>query len=155
MLLVRVRVSLRQAVYRQCLSWRQAPWDSWPVILLTEHLPSYSLCNILSEDRMGLSFTIAAGPRQRSHSHVRAPQDSWPHFTVSDTRDPPPGGSGPRIYVLQEQGGPVITPSTGFPFRLLIRLVGLRWGYYKPPPHGVGAICLHFDPLITPRHLPP
>jgi hypothetical protein len=29
---------------------------------------------------MGLSFTIAAGPRQRSHSQVRVPWDSWPYF---------------------------------------------------------------------------
>jgi hypothetical protein len=32
---------------------------------------------------MGLSFTIAAGPRQRIHSRVRAPWDSLPCFTVS------------------------------------------------------------------------
>jgi hypothetical protein len=30
---------------------------------------------------MGLSFTIAAGPRQRIHSQVRVPRDTWPHFT--------------------------------------------------------------------------
>jgi hypothetical protein len=35
---------------------------------------------------MGPSFTIAAGPRQRSHSQVRVSRDSWPHFTVSDSR---------------------------------------------------------------------
>jgi hypothetical protein len=35
---------------------------------------------------MGLSFIIAAGPRQRSHSQVRVPRDSWPHFIVSDSR---------------------------------------------------------------------
>jgi hypothetical protein len=35
---------------------------------------------------MGLSFAIAADPRQRIHSQVRVPQDSWPHFTVSDSR---------------------------------------------------------------------
>jgi hypothetical protein len=32
----------------------------------------------------GLSFTIAAGPHQRSHSQVQVPQDSWPYFAVSD-----------------------------------------------------------------------
>jgi hypothetical protein len=43
---------------------------------------------------MGLSFTIAVGLRQRIHSEVRVPQDSWPHFTVSDSRlpQPPPAG---------------------------------------------------------------
>jgi hypothetical protein len=61
---------------------------------------------------MRLSFTIAAGPRQRSHSRFRVPRDSWPHFTVSDSRLPQPGGPGPRIYIPQEQGGPVIPPGT-------------------------------------------
>jgi hypothetical protein len=42
------------------------------------------------------------------------PRDSWPHFTVSDSRLPQPGGPGPRIYIPQEQDGPVISPGTGF-----------------------------------------
>jgi hypothetical protein len=37
---------------------------------------------------MGLSFTIAAGPRQRIHSWVRVPWDSRHYFTVSDSRLP-------------------------------------------------------------------
>jgi hypothetical protein len=69
----------------------------------------------LSDDRTGLPFTIAAGPRQRSHSWVRDPLDSWPYFTVLDSRLPQPGGLGPRIYIPQEQDGPVIPPGTGFP----------------------------------------
>jgi hypothetical protein len=70
-------------------SWWQAPWDSQPLIFsLTEHLRLLSLCKILSDERMGLSCTIAAGPRQRSHSRVRVPRDSWPYFTVSDSRLP-------------------------------------------------------------------
>jgi hypothetical protein len=31
---------------------------------------------------VGLSFTIAAGPRQRSHSRVRVPRDSCTYFTL-------------------------------------------------------------------------
>jgi hypothetical protein len=38
----------------------------------------------LSDERTSLSFTIAAGARQRSHSRVRVPWDSRPYFTVSD-----------------------------------------------------------------------
>jgi hypothetical protein len=60
---------------------------------------------------MGLSFTTAAGPRQRSHSQVRVLQD-YPHFTVSDSRLSQPGGPGPHIYIPQEPGGPVIPPGT-------------------------------------------
>jgi hypothetical protein len=41
---------------------------------------------------------------------------------------PQPGVPGP-ISVPQEQNGPVIPPGTGFPFRLFLRLAGLRWSY--------------------------
>jgi hypothetical protein len=53
------------------LSWNKAPiWGA------------------LSYDRTGLSFTTAAGPRQRSHSRVLVLWDSQPYFTVSDSRLP-------------------------------------------------------------------
>jgi hypothetical protein len=52
---------------------------------------------------MGLSFTIAAGTRQRSHSQVRVPRDSWPDFTVSDSRLSKPAGPGPRIYIPRDR----------------------------------------------------
>jgi hypothetical protein len=58
----------------------------------------------LSNKRTGLSFTIA-DLRQRSHSQVGVPQDSWPHFTVSDSRVLQPGGPDPCIYIPQEQSG--------------------------------------------------
>jgi hypothetical protein len=67
------------------------------------------------------------------------PRDSWPYFTVSDSKLPQPGGPGPRIYISQEQGGPVIPPGTGFPFRRLLRLARLRWRYSNPLPHGLMA----------------
>jgi hypothetical protein len=47
-----------------------------------------------------------------------------------------PGGPGPRIYIPQEQGGPVKPPGTGFPFCHLLRLAGLRQRYSNPPPYG-------------------
>jgi hypothetical protein len=40
-------------------SWLQAPWDPRPVILFFNRtLAVLSLCNILSAERMGLSFTL-------------------------------------------------------------------------------------------------
>jgi hypothetical protein len=42
----------------------------------------------LSDEWTGLSFTIAARARQRSHSRVRVPWGSWTYFTVSDSRLP-------------------------------------------------------------------
>jgi hypothetical protein len=62
---------------------------------------------------VGLSFTVAAGPRHRNHSQVRVPRDTLPHFTVTDSRIPQPGGPGHRIYIPQEQGGAVIPQTLG------------------------------------------
>jgi hypothetical protein len=42
----------------------------------------------LSDERKSLAFAIAAGPRQRSHSCVRIPRDSWPYLILSDSRFP-------------------------------------------------------------------
>jgi hypothetical protein len=86
---------------------------------------------------MGVSFTIGAGPRQSSHSQVRLRRGSWPHFTVSDSRLPSPLGPSSRIYILQEEGCPAVTPGIGFPFRHLLRLARLRWRYSNPPPYGI------------------
>jgi hypothetical protein len=44
--------------------------------------------DVLSDERTGLSFAIAAGPRQRSHFWVRDPWYSRQYFTVSDSRLP-------------------------------------------------------------------
>jgi hypothetical protein len=41
-----------------------------------------------SDGRIGPSFTIAACLRWSSHSWVRVLWDSWPQFTVSDSRHP-------------------------------------------------------------------
>jgi hypothetical protein len=57
------------------------------------------------------------------------------YFIVSDSRLPQPGEPGSRINIPQEQGGPVIPPGIGFPFRRLLRLEGLRWRYSNPPLH--------------------
>jgi hypothetical protein len=48
------------------------------------------------------------------------------HTLLSYQRLPQPGGPGSRIYISQEQGGPVTPPGTGFPLRRLLRLGGLR-----------------------------
>jgi hypothetical protein len=65
------------------------------------------------KDGTGLSFTIAAGPRRRSHSRVLVPRDSWPYFTVSDSKIPQPGGLGTRIYIPPDQGGPLYPQAQG------------------------------------------
>jgi hypothetical protein len=87
---VRVRVTLRLAVYRQSVPLGAEPLEThdkqfFPSI---ELLRPQSLHNILSDEKMGLLFTIGVGPRQRIHSRVGVPWDSRPYFTVSDSRLP-------------------------------------------------------------------
>jgi hypothetical protein len=64
------------------------------------------------------------------------------HIYCLRLRLPQPGGPGPHIYILQEQGGPVITPGTGFPFRRLLWLTGLRWRYLILSPHRIASTVL-------------
>jgi hypothetical protein len=35
----------------------------------------------------------------------------------------------------------IYSPGTGFPFRRLLRLVGLRWRYSDPPPQRIFTLC--------------
>jgi hypothetical protein len=60
------------------------------------------------------------------------------HILLSQIRDSPQlGGPGPCIYTPQEDNGPVIPPGTGFHFRRLLRLTGIRWRHSTTPPYGV------------------
>jgi hypothetical protein len=97
----RVRFALRLAAYRHWVRLGDNPLETHDPNLYfpTEHLRLYSLCDNQSNERMGLSFTIAAGPRQRRHSQFRVPQDSWPYFTASDSKPPQTWGPVPRIYI--------------------------------------------------------
>jgi hypothetical protein len=69
-------------------------WNKVPILGLR---PDFYYCQTvvvslmwgaLSNERTGLSFKIAAGPRQRSHSRVRVPWDSRPYFALLDSRLP-------------------------------------------------------------------
>jgi hypothetical protein len=72
------------------------PTVSRPVCLRIKHpsgaydqmSDSLVMWGALSDEKTGLSFTTAAGPRQRCHFQVWVPWDSRPHFTVSDSRLP-------------------------------------------------------------------
>jgi hypothetical protein len=69
------------------LSWNKAPiWDVRPDFYYCQTVGCLLTWGALSDEREGLSFTTAAGPRQRSHSRVRVQWDSSPYFTVSDSR---------------------------------------------------------------------
>jgi hypothetical protein len=79
----------------------------------------------------GLSFTIVAGPHQRSHSQVWVLWDSWPYFTVSDSRLPQPGG---YLY----------SPGTGWP-----SYTSRYWVPSSSPPMTRRATVEVFKPAYT------
>jgi hypothetical protein len=97
---------------------------------------------------MGLSCTIAAGPRQRSHSQVRVQRNLWPHF-ISQFRDLPnlegqvPVFISPRNRVVR-----LYPQALGSSFRRLLRLAGLRWTNSNLPPHGLTKI-LSLESYVT------
>jgi hypothetical protein len=67
------------------LSQNKAPtWGLRPDFYYCLTVKGFLMWGTVSDVRMGLSFTTAAGPRQRSHSWVWDPWDSRPNFTVSD-----------------------------------------------------------------------
>jgi hypothetical protein len=87
-------------------SWCQAPiWGQTPDFCYCQTIAGFLMWDVLSDERMGLTFTNDAGPRQRSHSRIRVPRDSWPHFTVSDSRLPTWRARSPYLY----------PPVTGWP----------------------------------------
>jgi hypothetical protein len=97
------------------LSWCQEPiWGFRPDFYYCQTATGLLMWGALSDERTGLPFTIADGPRQRSQFWVWVSRDSWPYHFASDSRLPQPGGPGPRIYIPKEQGGPVISPDTGY-----------------------------------------
>jgi hypothetical protein len=58
-------------------------WSSCPDIYYSLTVTVLFLWGALSDERTGLSFVYAAGPRQRSLFRVRVPWISRPYFTVS------------------------------------------------------------------------
>jgi hypothetical protein len=86
----------------------------------------------------GLSFTIAAGRRQRSHFQVRVPRDLWPHFTASRYETPRKWKtSSPYLY----------PPETWWP-----GYKPRHWLPFSSPPTTRRAPVEVFDPAST-RHL--
>jgi hypothetical protein len=56
------------------LYWNKAPiWGLGPDLCYCLTVAGLLIWGALSDERTGLSFTIAAGPRQRSHFLVRVP----------------------------------------------------------------------------------
>jgi hypothetical protein len=92
------------------LSWNKAPiWGLRPDFYYCQTVAGLLIWDALSDERTGLLFTIAAGPRQRSNFR-------------SESR--------------RTRGRILLSQIRDFPFRRLLRLAGSWWRYSTPPPHG-------------------
>jgi hypothetical protein len=69
-------------------------------------------------------------------------------------RLPQPGGSGPHIYIPQEQGDPVTPPGSGFTFCHLLQLTGLWCRYSNPPPNGILSLSPYLQLACNARYIP-
>jgi hypothetical protein len=94
------------------LSWCQAPiWGLRPDFYYCQTVAVLLVWGALSDERTGLPFTIAAGPRQCSHSCVRVPRDSWPYFAVSNSRLPQNWRARSQYLYPPGTGWPSYTPT--------------------------------------------
>jgi hypothetical protein len=130
--LLLIRVTLRPAVYRQSLHLGDEPLETHDQFFFQLNSCSHSPCVTTCLTRgWACRLQLLLAP-----SIAVILRSKWPHFTVSDWRFPQPGGPGPRIYIPQEENGPVIPPVTGFSFCRHLQLARLRWKYSTPPSRG-------------------
>jgi hypothetical protein len=109
-------------------------WGSKPDFYYCQTVAGILMWGALSDERTGLSFTISAGPRERSHSRVRIPLFYYIRFET------PPTWRARSLYLHPPGAGwPSYTPGTEFPFRRL-----LRWRYWNQPPPGSSLACPFF-----------
>jgi hypothetical protein len=93
------------------------------------------LWGTLSDERTGLSFVYAAGPRQRSLSRVRVPWYLWPSFIISDLILPfssPPATRGSVVGwgTMLQAGRSLVRILDEVDFLIyLILPVALRWSW--------------------------
>jgi hypothetical protein len=122
-----------------CLSVKPLIWGPRLDFCYSRAVSCLLIRSALSDERTGLSSSIAAGSRPRSHSRVRVPWESWPCFTISNSTLPQTWWArSPFFY----------SPDTGFHFRRFLRLAGISWRYLNPPPRGDLVVVVKCNPFI-------
>jgi hypothetical protein len=140
------------------LSWNKAPiWGSRPDFYCCETVAGLLMWGELSDEKTGLWFIIVAGPHQRSHFRVRVPLESWPYFTVSDTRLPfsrPPTTRRATVEVFDSASTRGVLPFLSE--RSLIWSSGIH-GKYLLLARILGSVCcmyVYTETFVVPRWSP-
>jgi hypothetical protein len=141
---VRVRVTLWLVVYCQsvCLGDKPLKTHNWQFFFqlntcfnspyVTSSLMRGWICPF--QLLLALARTVVL----RSESH-----GTHDHILLSQIQDSLNLEGQVPVYIPQEQGGPVMPPGIGFPFRHLLWLAGLWWRYLTLPPHRIlNAVCV-------------
>jgi hypothetical protein len=92
-------------------------------------LDSYGFVDMRREDRSVVYNCCWSSPAQLLSG--QGPAGLMITFYCLRFETPQLGGLGPCTYIPQKQGGPVIFPGTGFPFRRLLRLAELWCRFYR------------------------
>jgi hypothetical protein len=123
------RRSVGQSVLVPCPIWR-----SRPGFYYCQAVSRLLMWGALSNERTGLSFTIAAGPRRLSHSRVRVPRDSWQYYGLRFETPPTWRARSPYIYPPRTEW-PSYTPR--------------HWVSFSSPPTTPRATVEVIDPAST------
>jgi hypothetical protein len=114
-------------VWKQRISWCGTP-----------SLTRGWVCNLLAQLLLGIARAVTLGlMSRRTHDHI----------LLSHLRLCQPGGTGPRIYIIQVHGGPLILPATGFPF-LCPQCIGFKVTVTSRLAASQ-SVCLGIDPLLV------
>jgi hypothetical protein len=111
------------------LSWCQAPSGAQDQIAVTVRQ-----LRVCWEYESIVYNCCWSSPEQSFSGSSPGPRDPWSYFTVSDSGLPQTGGSG-SVFISPRNRVGQLYPGTGFPFRRLRRIAGLRRPYSNPPPH--------------------
>jgi hypothetical protein len=125
-------------------SWRQAPWDSRPVFFSELNICGHSPY-VTSSLTRGWVCRFSCCWSSPGHSFSGpSPVGLMTTFYSLGFETPPTWSPGPRVYIPQKQGGPVIPQALCSLSVAFYNPQGYGGGDSNPSPHPGGTVCYAF-----------